>query len=301
MCSSRTPRRLILWVLLTGLCAWVAASVYLGEIMLRLPRKALPVITKWEVAAPEDAAITSADGVPMAAWLFTSPRSRGAAVIVLHGQTDNRAGMLGYANLFLRNGYDVLAPDLRGHGASGGELSTYGFLEADDLRRWLDWLAARRPGERVFGFGESMGAAILIQSLAVESRFCAVVAEAPYASLREIAYDRLSQRWGASTWPGRYPLRPILELAIVYDRVRYGVDLDRVSPETAVRASHTPVLLIYGSEDRNTPPRHARRIHQGNPARVSLWQIPTSAHAGAWGALPLEFEKRVLAWFSPDR
>jgi alpha-beta hydrolase superfamily lysophospholipase len=295
------PRRLIFWVLLLGFCAWVAASVYLGEITLRLPRKALPVITKWEVAAPDEAAMTAADGAPMAGWFFASPRPNGSAVILLHGQTDNRAGMLGYANLFLRNGYDVLAPDLRGHGASGGELSTYGFLETGDLRRWVDWLAARRPGERIFGLGESMGAAILIQSLAVESRFCAIVAEAPYATLREIAYDRLSQRWGASTWPARYPLRPILELAMLYDRVRYGVDLDQVSPESAVGRSHTPVLLIYGSDDANTPPRHARRIHQGNPALVTLWEIPTSSHTGAWAARPGEFERRVLGWLSPGR
>ena len=30
-------------------------------------------------------------------------------MILLHGQTDNRAGMLGYANLFLRHGYHALA------------------------------------------------------------------------------------------------------------------------------------------------------------------------------------------------
>ena len=127
---------------------------------------------------------------------------------------------------------------------------------------------ARREG-RIFGFGESMGAAILIQTLAVDTRFCSVVAEAPYATLREIAYDRLSQRWGAATWPGRYPLRPILELAMIYERLRYGVDLGQVSPETAVARSRSPVLLIYGSEDGNTPPRHARRIHEGNPGVVT--------------------------------
>jgi hypothetical protein len=30
------------------------------------------------------------------------------AVILSHGLSDNRAGMIGYAQLFLRHGYDVL-------------------------------------------------------------------------------------------------------------------------------------------------------------------------------------------------
>jgi pimeloyl-ACP methyl ester carboxylesterase len=299
--KTRLRRRIVFGVLFTGASAWVAASIYLGEIMLRLPRKPLPAISTWEVATPENVEIKAADGVTMRAWFFRAPTPNGSTVILLHGQTDNRAGMLGYTNLFLRHGYHALAPDLRGHGASGGELSTYGFLEADDVRRWVDWLGMIKPDGRIFGFGESMGAAILIQTLAVDARVCSVVAEAPYATLREIAYDRLSQRWGAATWPGRYPLRPILELAILYERLRYGVDLGRVSPETAVARSRAPVLLIYGSEDGNTPPRHARKIHDGNPAAVTLWEIRTAAHAGAWGAEPKEFERRVTDWFSPAR
>jgi pimeloyl-ACP methyl ester carboxylesterase len=209
--------------------------------------------------------------------------------------------MLSYSTLFLRQGYNALIPDLRAHGSSDGELATYGFLEAADLHRWVDWVIGRQPGGHVFGFGESMGGAILLQALTVESRFCAVVAEAPYATLREIAYDRLSQRYGKSTWPGRYVLRPILELALIYQRIRYGVDLDQVSPEKAVAGSRTPVLLIFGSEDENTPVRHARRIYQANPSQVTLWEIPNAGHTGAWGSRPKEFERRVPEWFGSAR
>ena len=124
-----------------------------------------------------------------------------------------------------------------------------------------------------------------------------MIAEAPYATLREIAYDRLSQRYGKSTWPGRYLLRPILELSLIYERLRYGVDLDQVSPQKAVAGSRTPVLLIFGSKDYNTPVRHAWSIHQANPATVTLWEIPNAGHTGAWGSRPKEFEQRLPDWF----
>jgi len=294
-------RRLIFWTLLFAAGAWVAAAIYLGEITLRLPHKPPPRVTAWEVVSPENVELTAADGLKMRGWFFRPGQAGKDTVIVLHGQTDSRAGMLAYANLFLKHGYDVLVPDLRAHGASDGELATYGFREADDLHRWVDWVMAREPGGHVFGFGESMGAAILLQSLAVESRFCSVAVEAPYATLREIAYDRLSHRYGKSTWPGRYVLRPILELSLIYERIRYGVDLGQVSPKNAVAGSKTPVLLIFGSQDDNTPVRHARSIHQANPGTVTLWEIPNAGHTGAWGSRPKEFERRVPDWFASAR
>src|SRR5882724_11957334 len=189
----RSRGRIIFWAFLAGVLAWVAASIYLGEITLRLPRKLLPGVT-WHMA-PEGVEISAADGVKLRAWFFRAQNGSGGTVILLHGQVDNRAGMLGYAGLFLPHGFNTLIPDFRAHGESGGKLATYGLREADDLRRWLDWVAGAQPGGRIFGFGESMGAAILLQSLSVESHFCAVVAESPYASFREIAMDRLSQRW----------------------------------------------------------------------------------------------------------
>jgi alpha-beta hydrolase superfamily lysophospholipase len=290
-------RRFIFWTLFSAVGAWVAASIYLGEITLRLPHKPPPPVTQWAGAPPENVQITAADGLIMRAWFFRPQPSNGNTVIILHGQTDSRAGMLAYANLFLKHDYNALVPDLRAHGASDGELATYGYRESGDVHRWVDWVIARQPGGRVFGFGESMGGAILLQSLTVESRFCAVIAEAPYATLREIAYDRLSQRYGKSTWPGRYLLRPIFELSLIYERLRYGVDLDQVSPQKAVAGSRTPVLLIFGSKDDNTPVRHACSIHRANPSKVTLWEIPNAGHTGAWGSRPKEFEQRLPDWF----
>src|SRR5262249_12980097 len=157
-------RRFIRWALLFAAGAWLAAGIYLGEITLRLPRKLPQPVIRWEVAPPEDVEITAADGLKMRAWVFRRAQANRGALILLHGQTDNRVGMLGYANLFLRQGYNTLVPDLRAHGASDGELATYGFREADDVHRWVDWMMAKQPGGHVFGLGESMGAAILLQS-----------------------------------------------------------------------------------------------------------------------------------------
>ena len=55
-----------------------------------------------------------------------------------------------------------MLPDSRAHGESGGTLATYGLRESDDIHRWVDWLYGGRQSKCVYGFGESMGAALVL-------------------------------------------------------------------------------------------------------------------------------------------
>ncbi|MGO8797321.1 MAG: alpha/beta hydrolase [Candidatus Sulfotelmatobacter sp.] len=245
----------------------------------------------------EDASIVTPDRTTLRAWVIRPSRSDGDAVILLHGLGDNRIGMTGYAQLFLARGFTVVLPDARAHGASGGDLATYGLLERDDIRQWFDWLGAHDHPHCIFGFGESMGAAQLLQSLAVEPHFCALAVESSFSSFREIAYDRMGQPFHSGPWFGRTILRPVVEFALLYTRWKYHLDMEQVSPENAAAVTRAPVLLIHGQIDSNIPVRHARRI-QSLDQNVVLWEVPNADHCGAFNAAPQEFEQRVFQWFS---
>jgi dipeptidyl aminopeptidase/acylaminoacyl peptidase len=244
-------------------------------------------------------AITAADGVPLQAWNLRPTDWNGDAVILLHGHTDNRMGMLGNAELLLRHGYAVLMPDARAHGASGGALATYGVEETDDIQKWVHWLRVSESPRCIDGLGDSMGAAQLLQSLGSESGFCAVVAESPFADFREASYDRLGEKIHAGAWAGRTLLRPIVETGLMYAHWKYGIDLSQSSPESAVRKSHVPVLLIHGLKDTNLPSRNSEMIAEHNRERapsVEVWEPREAGHCGASGAEPGEYERRVIGW-----
>src|SRR6266404_5312014 len=166
----------------------------------------------------EDVSIITPDATILRAWTIRPHRSNGDAAILLHGLGDNRIGMAGYAQLLLAHGFTVLLPDARAHGASGGGLATFGLLERNDIHQWFDFLIGRTHPHCSFGFGESMGAAELLQSLTVEPRFCSVAAESSFSSFREIAYDSMGQRFHLGPWFGRTLLRPVIEFAFLYAR-----------------------------------------------------------------------------------
>jgi hypothetical protein len=233
---------------------------------------------------------------------YTRPRLfNGSTVLLSHGITDNREGVAGYARIFLDQGYAVLLPDSRAHGESGGELATYGLKEADDLHRWVSWLYEHDPPQCVYGFGESYGAALILQSLAREPRFCAVAVEDAFSTAREMSFERVSRPLHMNDWFGRTVGRPVIWTASVYSRFRYGIDLLLPSPLEGLRHSSVPVLLIHGMEDKSISPRHALILAQAARGHSQVWLVPGAWHTGAWSVAHEEFESRVLGWFSSHR
>jgi uncharacterized protein len=283
------------------LCAILA--IFLGELAFRPQRVHVNERQSSEAtaarfgAALRDVSVTASDGSHLQGWFASPADANGDAVILLHGVGDNRQGMMGFAELFLSNGFAVLVPDSRAQGESGGDFPTYGLMESDDVHRWFNWLVMQQHPKCIFGMGESMGAAVLLQSTERENRFCAVVAESSFASFRQIAYVRVGQFLHTGTWLGRIVLRPAVETAFLYGRLTRGINLADASPERSVVGSRVPILLIHGLADDNIPFQQSERIRARDPADIVLWEVPLAGHCGAVNAAGQEFNMRVLGWF----
>ena len=295
-------KRLVVLALIACSISLLLICVALGESATKIyPGLRYPTPTELAAGIAESTGgswravtINSFDETPLAAWAFLPDKSRanGKAVIALHGLGDTRRGVLGHARMLMRNGYAVLTPDSRGHGISGGEFITYGLLERNDTHAWVDWMDANLHPTAIYALGESMGAAIILQSLPIERRIRAAVAEAAFNTFEEIAYDRM-----ALVGLDKFIYWPMLEPAFLYSRARRGENLKLASPNEAIRQSTTPVLLICGTADRNIPARHSEALHRAAPNSSELWLIQGADHTLGFSSTPIEFEKRVVGWF----
>lgn len=290
---------LVLYVLGTAL-----GGIGLGWITLHPPRR--PITEREEQTARslaarnlegfQDVELSTPDGTILRGWFIQPQHSNQNVVILLHGVSDNRLGMYGYGQWLLQHNYAVLLPDARAHGLSGG-LASFGLNESDDVHRWMDWVQRTTHPRCVFGMGESMGAAQLLQALSKESRFCAVVAESPFATFREVAYARFGREFHTGPWLGRSIFRPTVDVGFLYVRLRYALDMEKASPEQAILGTSTPILLIHGLKDRNIPPYHSDRIQSMNPSDIAVWKVPGATHTAAHKTSPTDFEAKVLEWF----
>lgn len=303
--TNTLPKLLKFLLALVGLylAGCLVGGVLLAEMQLHPPRRSLrhaemfaDQVQNDYQAQVQDVTIPAADGIVLRGWYVKPQNDNGSSVILLHGVGDNREGVSGYARMFLQHGYRVLLPDARAHGTSGGDLATYGLKESDDIHSWVDWLENSQPS-CVYGFGESMGAAQLLQSLAKEPRFCAIVVESAFSRFMEVAPERAARYTRMPFWFGRTVERPVIAVAMAYTRWKYELDFSKASPADALAHSTVPVLLIAGTRDLDILPHHSEELARIDP-HAELWMIEGAAHGGAWGANPELFESRVLGFFA---
>jgi uncharacterized protein len=249
-----------------------------------------------EHATREDFEVKAQDGIVLRGWKVRPANPSGEWVLLLHGRSQNRVSMVRYAEFLLGSGYSVLMMDARAHGESGGTIATYGHVERYDERSTLDALTATEHPQHIFAMGESMGAAVALQSAAIDPRIEAVVAEGAFRNLHEVMFDYAGLR--VSAFLGKTFFRPVAMLAVHETEHQAGFRFDEVSPEASVAVRRFPVMLISGLRDHNVPKRHAEAIFQAASGPKELWLVPKARHQQALQTAPEEFQSRVLRFFS---
>ena len=218
---------------------------------------------------------------------FASPGEpeRRATVVFLHGKGGDASEWEPEALRAVHLGYNVLVPDLRGHGRSGGAIFTLGFLEKEDLALTIE---AARDG---FGLDEgrigihscSAGSSVALEFAADRPGIRAIWLESPFGKPREMAKQYLSR---ATRLPG--PLVALtthwaVALAVAEVRRSLGVGpgaggLDAVDPIRSARRVAAPVLLVHGEDDRLVPPRLMRELAAALPPRSAIWNVAGAGH-----------------------
>lgn len=218
-----------------------------------------------------------------------------ATVLVLHGIGSKSLYMLDTAHELASAGYRAVLVDLRGHGGSTGRWMTYGVRESEDLRQVLQELDHRGLATGPVGvFGISYGATTGILFAAREPRVKAVVAVAPFASLRDEAPLYLK-----TILPGIGHLTPRSRIdRLVDDAARMaGFHPDDADASQAIHSVAASVLLIHGENDLLVPKGQSEKIHQAAPEKSELVIVPGLGHLLVFFDPTGEVEQRTRNWF----
>ncbi len=323
--------------LLAAVAGWLSGPAFLHPIRRELTPDLIreaDASFAFTGSTREDFDVRAPDGVLLRGWKVRPKNPNGSWVLLFHGVADNRVGVIGQSEFLLRAGYGVVMMDARAHGASGGPIATYGWLERNDTHAMIDELVRSEvvryaneqlrsgrwrlepaedadlqepiqppvplPGAplHIFALGESMGAGIVLQSAAADPRIEAVVAEASFANMREASYDYAGLR--KYPWLGKTLLAPFSWTLLYRDEKLAGFPVAEVSPQKAVAARAFPVLLICDEKDVALPCRHSEMIYAAARGPKQLWVVPGAFHTAAYGFEPQEFRRRVLAFFAEN-
>ena len=212
--------------------------------------------------------IVRVHGAELALFSPDGDSPAGAPLLIwAHGWGQTHAALLPLAQALRRSAPSVLL-DLPGFGAAPPPPTAWS--TADYADAVAEWLAALPPGRRIWA-GHSFGCRVGLQLAArhpglIHGLFLIAAAGLPpRRSLRMTARrwafrlaraltpegparDRLRQRFGSADYRQAGAMRPILVKAV-------NEDLSAVA-----RAVRCPALLLYGDQDRETPPELGARL-----------------------------------------
>lgn len=266
-----------------GKAAWVLRRLSPGDLGLRFEE------VKFDVR--------DRDGSPLrlAAWWIPHPEANGRCAVLIHGYADAKVGAIAWAPPWHALGYNLLVPDLRGHGQSEGSVCTAGDHECDDLSQLLDQLLAHRPHDtrELVLFGISMGAAIAGAVATGRDDIAAVVMESPYADFRHAALAHMD----VMGLPGRRLQRLAIALAQWLTRADFSV----ASPSRQIPRMNCPVLLIESGRDAllSLDDRASLESAVHSLGQTSaVWTVDGVDHLMAFSADPMKYQRRLAQFLS---
>ncbi len=195
--------------------------------------------------AEEEVFISADDGTILAGYCYEQLKKSHKWVICFHGYRAEHQEIMtcGFTTHFYDMGFNVLSPDMRASGKSGGRYIGMGWLERKDVLKWIQFVQRRDSEAEIVLFGESMGAAAVLAASGEElpAAVKTVIADSGYASV----WDQLHQ-----TMKGFHlPSFPALYMASLYSRRYAGYGFRKANIARQVSRSSVPVLLFHGTKD----------------------------------------------------
>jgi uncharacterized protein len=240
----------------------------------------------------EDVTFKSADGVELRGWWVPAPEARGTVVLV-HGLNRSRIEMVKKVPFLHGARWNALLFDLRHHGTSGGEASTFGDRERLDVQAARSYAATRATGPMVF-WGVSLGAAAVTLAAADDPSVAGLVCDSTYRSLRDTVQHHLGLFRRFRWWLHLVPSWPVASEVVWWmgRRGRFNPDaVDLVA--AASRLSGRPALFVCNSHDRRMPAEIAFELKAAAGENARVLVVPGNTHGGAWREGTAAYERAV--------
>jgi alpha-beta hydrolase superfamily lysophospholipase len=185
--------------------------------------------------------LKTANGIPIEAWHSSPDTISKGTVILFHGLTSNKGEILDEAYEFRNQGYNIMLADVRNHGNSGGNATTIGYRESEEVKLAYDHIL--QSGEKnIFLWGTSMGAVEVIKAVSeYQLKPAGIIIEMPFLSLQ-------SHLKGRARILG-FPSQPFAFLTTFWIGIEKDFNGFGFQTTKYARNIKCPVLEQYGGKD----------------------------------------------------
>ena len=215
----------------------------------------------------------AADGVKLHGLWIPAENSRGT-ILMAHGYRSTM--LLDFHlpfQLFHRLGFDILVPQQRTHGHSGGKYITFGIKESTDMQRWIRFHNDHLSQKPMILYGISMGASTMLYlaDRVLPANVKGIIADCPFTSPREII---------THVYKSVLRVPPVLSVWVagLFARVFADFSLDACDTRRSLAHSRLPILLIHGEADNFVPSRMSREAYNACSSKKDLLIVENADH-----------------------
>ena len=243
---------------------------------------------KWleEKSNYSDKYIEPYDKLQLHSYVVTQNSNKWA--IVVHGYGGSGKLMSDKSKYFYDMGYNVLIPDLRGHGKSEGTYIGMGWHERFDIVDLSNYIASTYKNSQIVLFGVSMGAATVMSASGekLPRNVKVIIEDCGYTSTwSQFAYQLKALF--------KLPSFPMMHISSIICKFRAGYFISEASPIKQIKKSTTPTLFIHGDKDGFVPFFMLDELYNASPVEKEKLIINGAAHARASYVNPKLYWKTV--------
>ncbi len=234
--------------------------------------------------------LSTLDQTSLAAW-YTSTQN-GASIILLHGATGSREGIKGYAEFLKKNGFGVLAFDMRGHGESEGDgVNGYGWNSTDDIMAATEYLSKQSNVKSIGGLGLSLGGEALLGAASTCTQLEAIATDgATYRTIEDYL-----------VLPSRQNIFRSFTTHLMFASAQLfgGTKPPGRLVDSIAKANNTSFLFIAAG-------RVEKEIEYSNffvdiaKERAKLWIVDDVEHTEAYTKYSTEYENKIIEFFNKE-
>lgn len=240
----------------------------------------------------QDLHMKSHDGIDLHATWVPAEKPRGT-VLLVHGYhsciyTDHGLAMQRYHDM----GMNLLMPDHRGHGKSGGKFTTFGVKESRDILSWISYHNEHFGAHNMLLSGLSMGAATVMfladEDLPGNVKYC--IADCGFTSPKEIISKVFTDVMHIPAWP-------FMWAAEVFARVFAGFSLNEKHSVRTLSKTKLPYLFVHGLADDFVPSDMTCRSFDACAGEKHLLLVEGAGHGVSYIHAPEKYHAMNMALF----
>lgn len=207
--------------------------------------------------------------------------------ILCHGYTSLKEAMVPYAKNLLDLGYAVLIYDHRNHGVNEKSFTSMGFYETKDLFTVIDFCKKRYNNSLfLLLYGESMGAATVLNALSKDNNVKGVIADCPYSDLTTLIRYQIRHFY-------HLPACLVVPFINLLLKKKAGFTMKEVSPIQSISKHNVPILFIHGKKDTYVPYQMSIDMEKSIEGQGRLYLVDGAAHAQSIRTQPEEYKHKV--------